>query len=186
MVEAEKHEEHIWSDPSILKKDRKSGYHYQYCTVDGCKALNIPETVNLPELHSEHIWSNFDFQDRFGYYRQCTIKYCTATERGESRFINVIPTMAIKITESTYPIAVACLPEEFRRTHPSKSYGRYLLLNEKVDVYGSGMPIDDKIENNIVDGKYLRRWYEIDPIGKGTECIFVEVAPKVEELDTKI
>lgn len=39
-------------------------------------------------------------------------------------------TMAIAITDKTYPIAVACLPGEFVTVPRSAAYGCFLVINE--------------------------------------------------------
>lgn len=42
----------------------------------------------------------------------------------------MIKTMAIKITEETYPIAVACLPDGFVHTKKKFVLGSYLIIND--------------------------------------------------------
>lgn len=44
--------------------------------------------------------------------------------------MGIIDTMAVKITEETYPIAVACLAGGFAKFAFSKVEGRYLVINE--------------------------------------------------------
>ena len=41
-----------------------------------------------------------------------------------------IPTMAVKITEKTYPFAVACLHPGFAVEPKEETYGSYLVINE--------------------------------------------------------
>lgn len=49
-----------------------------------------------------------------------------------------IPTMAIKITEATHPIAIACLPPVFATLPKSEVFGSYLVINEIFVQAGKG------------------------------------------------
>lgn len=42
----------------------------------------------------------------------------------------LIKTMALKITEKSYPVAVACLSGSFAIDSPKHAMGRYLVINE--------------------------------------------------------
>lgn len=42
----------------------------------------------------------------------------------------MIKTMAVKITEETYPIAIACLPPGFAQTNKKCVLGSYLVIND--------------------------------------------------------
>jgi hypothetical protein len=87
--------------------------------------------------------------------------------------------LAVKITEESYPLAVACLPDDFRSIHPPRTYGNYLILNDRETVYFHGKATETKLVNSVVDEEQLNRYYDVVEMGLG--LTFTEVTHKSEE-----
>lgn len=77
-------------------------------------------------------------------------------------------TMALEITEKTYPIAVACLPDMFLTIPVNQVYGCFLVINEigVLKTEETGMPIKHiAISNTWYDKEtFLMRYQPKDQL----------------------
>lgn len=89
------------------------------------------------------------------------------------------PTLAIEINQQTYILAVACLPEDFRMIHPPKTYGNYLILNEKTTIFFRGVAKETRIENTVIDKKTFETYYDF--VEMGASLTFARVKHKQDE-----
>lgn len=72
-----------------------------------------------------------------------------------------VKTMALKITEKSYPVAVACLPAGFMNIAPKETFGNYLVINE-VAVESSEDGVDKilRVGNGHYEAELFKETFE--------------------------
>lgn len=91
-------------------------------------------------------------------------------------YIMLIKTMAVKITEKTYPIAVACLAAEFLTASPKETYGHYLVINRVVPETSETGPMKAfYMQNKTYSEEAFRASYEF--VDGELKTNFAEVRP---------
>ena len=86
----------------------------------------------------------------------------------------MIKTMAVKITDETYPIACACLPGAFATFPVKRVLGAYLVINDIDAIHIDG----DRSPSKVLTNKWVASdsfWKNYDFVEDEDEMRFIEV-----------
>lgn len=120
--------------------------------------------------------SGCGFESRHACSRGRNTSYSEIDPIYRKDYIMLIKTMAVKITEKTYPVAVACLAVDFLTAPPKETYGDYLVINRVVPgTLGSEHKKTFYMQNKNYSEEAFRASYEF--VDGELKTNFAEVRP---------